>query len=107
MPPNPFDQACRYLLRRCPGLLLWLLGATEEVVLFVRWLHLFLVTLLGYAGHRLLEAGDGVDEHDRPVSNRGFDDRTSAGQERDHEQNCEKSDGPCKKDSETRHADLS
>ncbi len=38
MPPNPFDQACRYLLRRCPALLLWLLDATEEVVLFIRWL---------------------------------------------------------------------
>ena len=39
MPPNPFDQACRYLLRRCPALLLWLLDATEEVVLFIRWLN--------------------------------------------------------------------
>jgi hypothetical protein len=38
MPPNPFDQACRYLLRRCPALLLWLLGATQEKVLFIRWL---------------------------------------------------------------------
>jgi len=38
MPPNPFDQACRYLLRRCPALLLWLLDATEEV-LFIRWLN--------------------------------------------------------------------
>jgi hypothetical protein len=39
MPPNPFDQACRYLLRRCPALLLWLLDATEDVVVFVRWLN--------------------------------------------------------------------
>ena len=39
MPPNPFDQACRYLLRRCPALLLWLLDATEERVLFIRWLN--------------------------------------------------------------------
>ena len=39
MPPNPFDQACRYLLRRCPAPLLWLLDATEEVVLFIRWLN--------------------------------------------------------------------
>ncbi len=39
MPPNPFDQACRYLLRRCPALLLWLLDATEDLVLFVRWLN--------------------------------------------------------------------
>jgi hypothetical protein len=37
MPPNPFDQACRYLLRRCPALLRWLLEATADVV-FVRWL---------------------------------------------------------------------
>ncbi len=39
MPLNPFDQACRYLLRRYPALLLWLLDATEEVVLFIRWLN--------------------------------------------------------------------
>ena len=39
MPPNPFDQACRYLLRRCPALLLWLLDATDDVVVFVRWLN--------------------------------------------------------------------
>jgi hypothetical protein len=38
MPPNPFDQACRYLLRRYRALLLWLLDETEEVVLFIRWL---------------------------------------------------------------------
>lgn len=39
MPPYPFDQACRYLLRRCAALLLWLLGVTEETALFVRWLN--------------------------------------------------------------------
>jgi hypothetical protein len=38
MPPNPFDQACRYLLRRSPALLLWLLDTSAELVLFVRWL---------------------------------------------------------------------
>ncbi len=39
MSPNPFDQACRFLLRLYPTpLLAWLLGITEDKLDFVGWL---------------------------------------------------------------------
>ena len=38
MPPNPFDQACRYLLRRGGApLLCWLARMAAAAVRFVRW----------------------------------------------------------------------
>ena len=39
MTPNPYDQACRYLLRLCPvPLLAWLLRLAPAQIDFVEWL---------------------------------------------------------------------
>jgi hypothetical protein len=48
MPPNVFDQACRYLARRDPvGLLCWLLRLTLAQLGFERWLDTRTVTFPG------------------------------------------------------------
>jgi hypothetical protein len=38
MTPNPFDQACRYLIKKYAGILGWLLGALPAAVRFAGWL---------------------------------------------------------------------
>jgi hypothetical protein len=52
------------------------------------------------------EADYGVDEHDRPIDNRGLDNRASAHQQGDHEQDDGHADQPREENGKSGHSNL-